>query len=74
MNDAITEVFNTHLPQLWAQKAKGGPPLFQSGIDFISVSVKWGLGEISLAVAGKDSPETLMHYVLPGRASQAAVG
>ena len=74
VNDAITEVFNTHLPELWAQKAKGAPPLFQSGIEFISVSVKWGLGEISVTVAGKDSPDTLVHYVLRGGTSQAVIG
>lgn len=74
VNDAITQVFDKHLPQLWAQKAKGAPPLFQSGIEFISLSVKWGPGEISVTVAGKDSPGTLMHYVLPGGISRAVVG
>ena len=74
INDAITEVVETHLPELWAQKAKGAPPHFQSGIELISVSVKWGLGEISVTVAGKDAPDTVKHFILHGGTSQAVVG
>lgn len=75
VSSALSELFDKHLPELWAQQAAAGAPkFFQSGIEFISVSVKGGLVEVSLTVAGKDSPGTLQFATLPGGVSQAVVG
>ncbi len=75
LSNALGDLVNKHLPNLWKQQSTAGAPkLFQSGIEFISVSVKGGVIEVSLTVAGKDSPGTLQFHTLPGGASQAVVG
>jgi hypothetical protein len=73
VSSTLDELFNKHLPSLWAQSTTGAPKFFQSGIELISVSVKAGPVDVSLTVAGKDA-KTLQFPTLPGEASQAVVG
>ncbi len=74
VRETLRELFSDRLPELWAQQAKGGaPPLFQSGIEFISVTVKSTLVEVSLTIAGKDSPKILQGPMLARPAEDLVV-
>ena len=54
VTETLNEILQEQLPQLWA--TQGRPKFFENGVNWISVSVKAGLVEVSLSVGGEEAP------------------
>jgi hypothetical protein len=55
LTKTLNQVLEEQLPKLWA--ARGKPPVFfEDGINWISVSVKAGLAEVTVSVGGRAAP------------------
>jgi hypothetical protein len=63
VTETLEEILQKQLPQLWASQNRPDQ-FFENGVNWISVSVKAGLVEVSLSVGGKEAPPAA------GRASQ----
>jgi hypothetical protein len=48
--NTLSEVLKNRLPEVWGNKEP--PSLFENGINSVSVSVKVGLVEVAVSVAG----------------------
>jgi hypothetical protein len=55
VTETLNEILQEQLPQLWAPQNRPAK-FFENGVNWISVSVKAGLVEVSLSVGGKAAP------------------
>lgn len=55
VTETLSDVLQNQLPKLWSTRDRP-PDFFKDGINWISVSVKAGLVEVSLSVGGKEAP------------------
>jgi hypothetical protein len=51
VSDTLSDIIRNRLPEIWQ---RGDRKLFEHGINSISVSVKVGLVEVAVSVAGPD--------------------
>jgi hypothetical protein len=67
VTDTLRNLITQELPEVWAAQNQKPPKFFQNGIEYLSVSVKVGVVEVSLSVAGPNPHPSALGAVVTGR-------